>query len=103
MVLQQNLNIFYSQNDEHQLPQSFTYGSFIPQSFVPSHSSLGDNWVKEEPSMTFSGFQRCTVSGSEMPSSTVPIGDILFYFIILKYYDLSHPTKMLYICARCGY
>ncbi|XP_066349545.1 helicase-like transcription factor CHR28 isoform X2 [Miscanthus floridulus] len=63
----------------NKLPQSFTYGSVIPQSFAPSHSSLGDNRIKEEPSMTFSGFQRCSASGNGMPSSTVPIDDIFVY------------------------
>ena len=97
MVLQQNLNIFYSQNVEHQLPQSFTYGSFVPQSFAPSHSSLGDNRIKEEPSMTFSGFQRCSASGNGIPSSTVPIGDILFYYPEILWFESSYKNG-LYLC-----
>ena len=69
---------FYVPSVEHQLPQSFTNGSFSPQSFAPTHSSLGDNIIKEEPAMKFSGFQRFSANGNGMSSSTMPTGDILF-------------------------
>ncbi|AQK46391.1 Putative SNF2-domain/RING finger domain/helicase domain protein [Zea mays] len=72
-------DILTTEMNSKQLPQSFTYGGFIPQSCAPGHSSLGDNRTKEEPSMTFSGFQGCTASGNGMPSSTVPIDDIFVY------------------------
>jgi len=70
---------FYVPSVEHQLPQSFTNGSFSPQSFAPTHSSLGDNIIKEEPAMKFSGFQRFTANGNGMSSSTMPTDDVFVY------------------------
>jgi len=69
---------FYVPSFEHQLPQSCTNESFSPQSFAPNHSSLGENRIKEEPAVKFSGFQRFTDNGNGMSSSTMPTGDILF-------------------------
>lgn len=68
----------YAPNGEHQLPQSFTNRSFSPHSFAPNQSSLGDNRIKEEPSVKFTGFQGRTGNGNGMSSSTMPTGDILF-------------------------
>ncbi|RLM66307.1 putative ATP-dependent helicase C17A2.12-like [Panicum miliaceum] len=70
---------FYVPSVEHQLPQSFTDGSFSPQSFAPNHSSLDDNRIKEEPAMKFSGFQRFTANGNGMSSSTMPTDDVFIY------------------------
>ncbi|CAN6236338.1 unnamed protein product [Urochloa humidicola] len=70
---------FYAPNVEHQLPQSFTNGSFSPQSFAPNHSSLGDNRIKEDPTLNFSGFQRCTANGNGMSSSTMSTDDVFVY------------------------
>ncbi|WVZ87280.1 hypothetical protein U9M48_033941 [Paspalum notatum var. saurae] len=69
---------FYAQNVEHQPPQSFTHGSFIPQPFASSHSSLGDSRIKEEPDLKFTGFQRCTANGNGM-SSSMPTDDVFVY------------------------
>ena len=69
---------FYVPSVEHQLPQSCTNESFSPQSFAPNHSSLGENRIKEEPAVKFSGFQRFSANGNGMSSSTMPSGDILF-------------------------
>ncbi|RLM74922.1 putative ATP-dependent helicase C17A2.12-like [Panicum miliaceum] len=70
---------FYVPSVEHQLPQSFTNGSFSPQSFAPNHSSLDGNRIKEEPAMKFSGFQRFTASGNGMSSFTMPRDDVFIY------------------------
>ncbi|CAL5029860.1 unnamed protein product [Urochloa decumbens] len=70
---------FYDPNVEHQLPQSFANGSFSPQSFAPNHSSLGDNRIKEDPTLNFSGFQGCTANGNGMSSSTTPTDDVFVY------------------------
>ncbi|CAO2036618.1 unnamed protein product [Urochloa humidicola] len=70
---------FHGPNFEHQLPQSFTNGSFSPQSFAPNHSSLGDNIIKEDPTLNFGGFQRCTANGNGMSSSTMPTDDVFVY------------------------
>jgi len=70
---------FYVPSFEHQLPQSCTNESFSPQSFAPNHSSLGENRIKEEPAVKFSGFQRFTDNGNGMSSSTMPTDDIFVY------------------------
>ncbi|KAJ1272919.1 hypothetical protein BS78_06G239800 [Paspalum vaginatum] len=69
---------FYAQNVEHQPPQSFTHGSFIPQPFASSYSSLGDSRIKEEPDLKFTGFQSCTANGNGM-SSSMPTDDVFVY------------------------
>lgn len=68
----------YAPNCGHEYPRSFANRSFSPQSFAPNQSSLGDNRIKEEATMKFSGFQRNTGNGNGMSSSTMATGDILF-------------------------
>jgi hypothetical protein len=76
---------FYCPNVEHQLPQSFTYANFSPQSFASNHSSVGDNRIKEEPAVKFGGFQRRTANGNGMSSSTTPTGAI--HLLSMNHFD----------------